>query len=224
MTARAAILVERAQIGAPADIGHRAAANSGSSATLTTTGAILSTDIVVVAVAINDSSSITVSGISDGTNTYSKFTSVANGITDYEIWFKVAPTGVGSGATLTVTFSGAAGGGQNEIAMARITNARASDVSGTGTATGSAASAATGVLGTINEIVIGFAAITAVTATYTTSAGFTNISTDSASVMGGSILDYQIVVNNTSSVTYNPAVSGTSLGRAGAIAVAFKGY
>jgi hypothetical protein len=93
-------------IGTPTSLGSQ----HGTSSTLviTTTAAIVAGVLVVVAISTSATGGAkSVSSVSDGTNTYAKavaFTTSANDTG--ELWYIANAAAVGSGASLTVTFSG----------------------------------------------------------------------------------------------------------------------
>lgn len=205
-------------IGTPVSIGT-VIANSitGAAVALTTTANIVSGDLVVVVIGNSGASASTVSSASDGTNTYVKGKSQINGSgnADGELWYKENAAAVGSGATLTVSFTGSASNGV-AIAAARISGivtASSLDKSAIGPGTGTTTpSASTGALTQATEIVIGV--VVSLDGVPTESANFTTISSISSPNTNAN-LDYGYdIVASTGSVTYQPTVSaahGTGL-------------
>jgi hypothetical protein len=103
-------------IGTPTKI---AAGSSGSSTlNIGTTAAIVAGNLVVVAIASNNSPSSfrTVSSISDGTNTYSKAFSFGSSATGVELWYVANALAVSSGATIAIHLSGSSA--NNAVAVA----------------------------------------------------------------------------------------------------------
>src|SRR5215472_1141512 len=93
---------------------------SGSSLTTTTTDAITSGNLAIIAIGQNNNSVVTITGVSDGTNTYAQAAHQTNASAAFnDIWYKANAAAVASGATITVTYSGANGGGFQHIIAAQ---------------------------------------------------------------------------------------------------------
>lgn len=216
-------------IGTPQSLGTNSLQGNNSSITLTTTNAILAGDLVVVVVALNDTSSPTVSSVSDGTNSYTLAKdSGYQGNTDISIWYKQNAAAVGSGATITATYSAGLGGVSDGagILAARVTGVvLTSSLDQTQSALAASASTVTATTGTLAqaiEIAFGGAVCAGGTFTYSGASGFTNIS-DISAIAGGNgnaALDYNIV-NSTSAISYSPTFNAA--GRICAVVATFKG-
>lgn len=181
--------------------------------TLTTTNAVLAGDTLVVTAAQFESSSITVSSISDGTNSYSKVsaTTTPNG-GEVELWEKLNASAVASGATLTVTYSGSSL--YCIVNAARVSGAVGTlDVSPTGTnGTTGQPSISSGTLAQAQEALFGMTLYyyNGTAMTYTEATGFTTLATAQDTHNGSNSLlmtmSYKLT-NSTSSVTYNPTLT-----------------
>jgi len=215
-------------IGVPASIATTAIWSTAQTVrTLTTTSNIVSGDLVIVAVSYYTGTGASVSTVSDGTNSYSLGVSArgASGTpAAVELWYKSNASAVGSGATITLTFtSGTAGG---NLAAARVTGINTSsplDKTATDVTTTSTPTVTTAALTQTNEIAFGIQGGYNQT-TYTVASGFTNImsSNNTGQVVLG--LDYKVVAS-TSAITYQPTSSGGG-GPAsmGAAVATFKGF
>jgi hypothetical protein len=172
---------------------------------ITTTNAIVSGDLVFVAIGYNNTGGGVVSTVSDGTNTYSKAAGAKTGNGGNEIWYKENASAVGAGASLTVTMTNSTA--RLIIEAARVTGIQTSaslDKAVTGTT-----SAITGVLAQASELVVGTFGGFNVTA-ITESAGFTNLySLQQSTSQVWENIAYKIAAS-TGSVTYQPTITGDS--------------
>lgn len=201
--------------------------------TLTTTAAIPGGSLVVIGIQAQKSSAISISSVSDGTNTYTR--AVGNAwevgtalVTD--LWYKENATAVGSGATITATFSVATDANPSIINAAYVTGTIASsslDKSNSGLTNGATAyaSGTTGTLTQANEVAFGFMGDYTGTSnpTVTEGSGFTNVNTTSqgSGNFFNSRLSYQIVAATTA-LNYQPSTSVNSFGKA--LIATFKGF
>jgi hypothetical protein len=192
-------------IGTPVGIGSlNKDSSSALTAVITTTGNIVSGDLVVIAVSCLLSGSI--SSISDGTNSYALAGTAAasNGSGRVEIWYKGNCTAVSSGASVTVTFSGSTQ--YVSAGIARVPNAKVAPLDKS--ANGTALPVATGVLSFADEVVFGAVGGFNFTGVSPESTGFTTIYTinNAGQVSGNFAYD---AVGATTSVSYNPTVTGS---------------
>ncbi len=209
-------------IGTPQSLGTHVV-TSGTTSVVTTLVNVVSGDLLVAQICISSSTVLSVSSLSDGTNTYAKATGNTSGANyDCELWYKGNASAVSSGASLTATISGSLAGGAPALSLQalRVSGIIAAplDAVNSQVATTSTPTVATGVLAKANEIVVGGAFNDASTAE-TPPAGFTALSTTSQSGYGTS-QDYK-VVNSTGSVTYNPTWGGS--GHCITLVATFKG-
>lgn len=214
----------RTPIGTPVTLGSTQGAGGTNSVTLTTAAAIPAGCLVVVGVYVGFGTSQSISGVSDGTNSYTKAVgNVYDGTTQtvLDIWYKENASAVSSSASLTATFSAASLGGSNVpiINAAYVTGILTSsslDKSSTGTQnSGTAyASGSTTTLAQANEIAFGFMAHYNASATDTEGSGFTNINTTSKGSANWwmSRLSYQ-TVSATTALNYQPSTSVATIGK-----------
>jgi len=184
------------------------------SMTITTTANIVAGDLVVIAINTRNFPTITVSSVSDGTNTYLFLSSVTepNGSHE-EIWYKNNCLAVSSGATITITLS----------AVPFAANAIASSTSGIGTTTpivsltasnnSASATTLTCVAGPFDmgEILSFGATEYGATGAYTESAGFTNLNVNTSGIITTLTLGYAIA-STSNAISFSPSVvSPTSM-------------
>ncbi len=204
-------------LAAPVGIGTNSVAAGASSFTVTTTGAIPAGSTPMVAIMILKSTAISVSSVSDGTNTYvlgRTSTWDINTFVTVEIWYKANASAVGSGATITINLSAATSNGDSIASAFYVTGVLTASPldkvnSGTGVATTTPASGSTGTLTISNEIAIGAVGGYAgggITATWTESTGFTLLSNNVANTRFGLHVGYQIV-SATTALNYQPVAS-----------------
>ena len=193
-------------ISTPTSLGSTIQTRNGlTTVALTTTAAIPAAAAVIVAAGNVTGTAVTVSSISDGTNTYTKAGGgAATASTDAEIWYKTNASAVGSGATITVTFSGALDTNAAYVAAFYVTSLSAVDKA---PAVSSTTSISTGTLAQATELIVGTMCgfLNASSPTYNEASGFTNLA--SLNIAAGNHvsagLGYQLV-SSTNSVTYNP--------------------
>lgn len=197
----------------PVSLGTSTSTGVQSSNQVTTTTGILSGDLVVVVVQINSNAALpTVASVSDGTNSYTKATSIASATVDEEIWYVSGAAAVGSGATLRATWSGSnsGAGAAHAILAARVAGVvptSALDKVATQQTTTASPSVTTAALAQASEIA--FAVAFSSDSTYTQAAGFTAISNTSQS---GNLNQFAYMqVNSTAAITFAPSwASSTS--------------
>lgn len=213
-------------------IGSSSVSTAVSSQTITTTAAINAGDLVVVAIGVVQPSGISVSSVSDGTNTYTKAVSGFNVSTflDTEIWYKANAAAVGSGATITATLSTTTSGSPGVMAAARVTDtvpvSPLDKTNHTEYTSGSLlASGTTGALSQAKEVAFGVAYLYNVGSqtTLTESSGFTNLVayTQGTSPFVAMNFAYQ-VTSATTALNYSPTPSQAVTG-AGSNIATFKG-
>lgn len=205
-------------IGKPTLYASLSTTSAGESAQAVVTNAALAAgNLAVVGVYTNNSNGATVSSITDGTNSYTKAVSTQNGgFTDTEIWYVLNPSGVSSGATMTVALSTASGNISISIYAAQVTgmaNANlALDKTGTGQASStSVVTATTSSLSFPNELAVGVGGAFGTATSYSGASGFTNLvnSTFSGGQIGVSAFDY-LIVNTSAALTYAPTFNTTA--------------
>lgn len=207
-------------IGTPTTLGSNNTGTSAASLTITTTGAIVAGNLVVVAIYVIGTNP-TVTSVSDGTNSYTRANNSLSGTGTGELWYKENASAVGSSASLTVNFGGTIT--TSTIAAAQVSGIASSssyDSAAAAAATGTSTtpSATTGTLAQAEEIVFGVVTVGS-TSTLTESAGFTNLYSlsNGAAVKLG--LGYDIVAATTA-VTYHPTLGSSVIWRA--LATPFK--
>lgn len=98
--------------GTPVKIGsHQSTSGNQSSLSCTTTANILAGDLVLVIWALADSNGRTATGVSDGTNSYNQISNIVGTNNSFNANVAICPNAqaVASGATVTITLSGATG-------------------------------------------------------------------------------------------------------------------
>lgn len=200
-------------IGAPSSIGSvtSAAANT-STIVITTTAAIVVGNLVVVAIQVPSNTLITVSSVSDGTNSYSLAVAKNDSANyDLEIWYKANAAAVSSGASLTATLSGATTGsngyGAEAVQVAGIYPVTPLDQIASQNSTTASPTVTTSALAAPNEIAIGASFQNGGTRTYTEDAGFTNLFNLAPGNTLRAGVGYKLV---TSAPTYAPTFSGSN--------------
>lgn len=195
-------------IGTPQSLGT-GSASSGTTCTVTTGANIVAGDLAVVAVFIAAGSAITVSSISDGTNSYTKAINetAASGDLNTELWYKNGAAAVSSGATITITISGSAAVVAIAAHVSGVLTASSLDQTAVTNAAGTSNTATTGVTTQTPEIVFGAAGsntnnmyngATDGASSYTNLGGKTLASTSFVA------LDY-IIIASLTSVAYTPS-------------------
>lgn len=202
-------------IGTPTSLGSvTSASGNTSSIVITTTAAIAAGNLAVVVIQVPSNTLITVSSVSDGTNSYSLAVAKNDGANfDHEIWYKENASAVASGASITATLSGATTGGNGYGAEAfqvgGIVTSSSLDKTATQNAVTATPSVTTAALSQAIEIAIGASFCDGGTRTYTEASGFTNLFnlTPGTALRVG--VGYQIVAS-TSAITYAPTFSGAN--------------
>lgn len=210
-----------ATIGTPTSLGSATSTTTGiSNFTLTTTADITAGNLVGVLVGlVNFSSTVTVSSISDGTNSYSHNLSATevDSIShfDLEFWSISNAAHVNSGATLTITLSAPASGTlfSGAAVMLQLPGIATSAAYDSAGATNSdfastAATVTTGTLAQSNEIVFGgnFNNVNSAAQVYSEDPAFTNLFDEIGTGNMGINLGYKIV-SSTTPVTHAPTWS-----------------
>lgn len=219
-------------IGTPASLGS-GQSSSSTTVTMTTSADIPAGSLVVVGVSFNKGSSIAVSSVSDGTNSYTLArTSTWNAGPGrvLELWYKQNASAVSSGATITATANTSSSSNLNMICAAYVTGVQTSSsldaVNSTVYSPGTAyASGSTGTLAQANEIAFGLAGgYTAASATVVTEgSGFTQIvERQQGSGSQEFIHLARQIVSATTALNYQPSLSVTAYGAS--IISTFKGY
>lgn len=218
-------------IGPPVSIGTNVGTGGGTTMTITTTQAIPKGALLLVGTIFTKSTTISVSSISDGTNSYSLAKSAgwdATNTENEELWYCANAAAIASGATITITYSATTTGTNPPIAVAAYCTGiatsspldkTASTVYAPGTAFSSGSS---GTLTQGYELIIGFLGFYNAACTITEASGFTQIN-DQDQGSGARFrchMAYQIV-NATTAVNYQPTLSAANFG--GSILASFKG-
>lgn len=204
-------------------IGSSGTASGGTTLTMTTSAAIPAGATVVVAVIYAKSSSITVSSVSDGTNSYTQASTAAWSAGTFvagDFWYCSPCAAVSSSATITATLS-SSNIDPGYLAAAYVRNVKSSPVdksssfqqTGPGTAF---SSGSTGTLTQANEVafgVIGGYTSPAVSTSITEGSGFTTLVTlnNGASTRYFLNFAYQIV-SATTALNYQPTTSANAFG------------
>lgn len=221
-------------IGTPVSLGCVQGTFGTTTTTLTTTAAIPAGSLVVVGIIAGFGTTQTITGVSDGTNTYSAAVTNAWDATSNlvgSIWQKPAAAAVGSSASLTATYSGNTVGSPNvpTVCAAYVTGIIAStplDKTNSGkTLPGTAqASGTTGTLTQANEIAFGYLGGFSSCTSVTEGSGFTTI-TPSPKLQGvannwcGNLAFKTVAA--TTALNYQPT---TSSAFAAAMIATFKGF
>lgn len=215
-------------IGTPTSIGTVVSSNGNpATETITTTAAIVSGNLVVVAFTTASNPLRTITGVSDGTNTYVKAFAIndAGPFFDLEVWYKENAAAVSSSASLTATLSGTAAGsngfGGAAFQVSGIIASSSIDKTATQAAVTASPTATTAALAQANELVVGASYTADSTRTFTEASGYTNL----FNFIGGTTsrigVGYKIVAATTA-VTYNPTLSGSGTNQLGV--ATFKGF
>lgn len=217
------------QVTAPVAIGTGFTAAGNSSITITTSAAIPVGALVCVAVQLNKSSTISVSSISDGTNSYSVAKSVGwdtNTFAEAALWYKENAAAVASSSTITVTLSTTTSGNESQACAFYFPGQQVQTGSldkTAGASTGASAvtgpsSGASAALSQTEEIVVGFFGgygSAASNPSVSNENGFTlitNASHDARMVVHAA---YKFQNNSTTAATYAPTFSTTVNGGCG---------
>jgi len=201
-------------IGTPTSIGTVTSATGNTASIVITTSAnIDATNLVVVFVHIPSDALITVSSVSDGTNTYAKAAAIDNGANfDSEIWYKEGATAVGSGGSITITLSGTTTGnngyGAEAVKVTGIATTSALDKTATQNASTASPSVTTATLSQADEIAFGTSMQGNGLTTYTEAATFTNLFNVTPGAINRAGDGYKIVAATTA-VTYAPTFSAS---------------
>jgi hypothetical protein len=199
--------------GTTATISTPTLVGQGVGLSFTTSHPIVAGNLVVMAASMSGTIGETVTGASDGINSYTpaldEAYSGANAATC--LLYCENAAAVASGATITITESG--GAAACVTVIAQCSGISAFDSSGVGSsnptsAAGSAPSVTTGILSQSNEIVFGVSSVLGGPA-YTESAGFTAIAHENYFSVVDVDLSYRIV-SSTTPVTYSPGWSAGS--------------
>lgn len=218
------------QIMAPIAIGTGFAAAGSSSISITTTAAIPPGSLVCVAIQAIKSTTISVSSVSDGTNSYNVGKSVgwdSNTLIESALWYKENAR-LASGSTVTVSLSAATSNNESQACIFYFPGQQfqsgSLDKSSSGstgaTATTTPSSGASVSLSQTEEVVIGFFGGyggVASNPSVSDEGGFaliTNASHDARMVVHAA---YKFQNNSTSSVTYSPTFNTSVTGGCGVV-------
>lgn len=201
-------------IQAPVSFGSATGGNAvcPTSATFTTSTNIVAGDFLSVFVQYGET--VTTTSVSDGTNNYVLTAHSLGGSSNWlsDVWTVTNAAAVSSGATLTVTWSGAGSGCWGyTIAGSKISSALTAspvDVNIITNVTSFTATPtqATGTLAQTNEVIYGYEIGNGVNGgTYTESTGFTNIFNQVAGRLTSGV-GYVLRPATTSSITYAPTL------------------
>ncbi len=175
--------------------------------TMTTGADIALGNTVVVGIVSGDG--VTVSSVSDGTNTYTKLTSSndSNSTTNIEIWHKLSASAVSSGATITVTFSGNNTAKSVAGVIANRTLAVVGSAANAATGTSATPSVASGASVPLAALVMGVSGNKG-TQTYTTVGGIWT--TEQNVAVGAPIrIVERGITTGAGTVTFNPVLNGS---------------
>lgn len=214
-------------------IGSAGTTAGGTTISMTTTAAIPAGSTVVVAISSAKASTISVSSVSDGTNSYALAAASGWGaatLVGLDFWYVNNANPVSSGATITATFS-STNIDPGYIAAALVLNLQSSPFDKSNftqysSPTTAPSSGATATLTQANEVCFGAATgytSPATSTTLTESSGWTNL----ASINNGTSTRYYIIfgykiVAATTAQNYQPTL-GSAAVSVGGIAT-FKGY
>lgn len=203
-------------LGTPATLGSVTSTANANTAALTASAAIQGGDLIVCFV--SNANLMTVSSVSDGTNSYSQAVSVGNNGANSNVgafWYVASAAAVAS-PTITATFS-ATNTNVKALDCARVAGTTASplDKTNSGTSGAGGAAVATGTLSQATEVIFG--AITT-NNTITASSGFTQLNTATSGAFHADI-EYQVVAS-TSTVTFQAGTGGSG---SGSVVATFKG-
>lgn len=221
-----------APIGTPTSFGAGQSGGIGnvSSYAISTSAAVKAGYLAIVAVTITTNNTQTVLSVSDGTNSYAKAetTGLYGTSTETSLWYKLNAAAVGSGATITVDFTGASGSGTNIAAILTaqvsgiLTSGALDQVKAASTTAADTVTATTSTLGKANEIAFGYsAALNATVPTYSGAPNFTNLSQTTDGGLTRTALDYDTVAATTA-VSFSPAYTAASF-RMGGVVATFEG-
>lgn len=185
--------------GTPVGLGKNVLSTTGASLAVTCNAAIQAGDLVIFALQFFNSG-ITVSSVSDGTNTYTRAvigTNATNAPKDSEIWYKEGAAAVTS-PVITANFT-SNGGGVIAIAARApgVISSASLDVTANGTG-----SISSGTLSQANETLFGVAGGSNGASNDSTD-GWTQLDVDNLGTGQYLTLSYKLV-SSTASVTYNP--------------------
>lgn len=213
-------------IGTPTSFGSASSSPAGTTMTLTTSANIVAGNLSVIIFGLNANNNFTTNTVSDGTNSYTQAAVALNSTnTRVEIWYKENASAVGSGATVTATFSGSTGGangGMGGIQVTGIISASSLDKTATNTASSSPnCTATTATLSQTNEVLFGGGTAIGGPTGYVGATGFTNLILPNVSgvFLAG---DYQKVAATTA-VAFAQVWNASSVRNACAVA-SFKGF
>lgn len=219
-------------IGVPVSLGSSlSTAAVRSSWTLTTVAAIPAGVLVVVGLMVPSTSALTITGVSDGTNTYTQATTDVFEVgtqTTADIWYCLNALPVSSSATITATFSTSTNAQVSQMNAGYVTgivnigalDKVAHNLTNNGTAY---SSTTTGTLTQANEMLFGFQGNYNANVTITEGSGYTPINTNSQG--SGSFFMSRLAYQKVSATTaqnYQPSTSLATFGKC--LLTTFKGY
>lgn len=194
-------------IGTPVSLGTAVPSGFTTTTSVSISAGIQANDLVVVLLGPFDSTTGSVSSVSDGTNTYTQAVgakSAGNGF-GFEIWFSANCSAVSSSTNVTATYSTSV---NMKMAVVRVPGALTvspKDATASNTTASATPSVSTGALAQASEIVFGAVGCNSQSGAYTEATGFTNvINSNTGNLFFGA--GYK-VVSSSSSVTYNPTLT-----------------
>lgn len=201
-----------ASIGTPTSLGSTTnnSANT-SSCTVTTTANITANNFVGFWIVTGQD--VSVSSVSDGTNSYTQATHITWDSSTFvaDFWYKAGASAVSSSASLTATLSGTTSGGWGYACAAAQASGVATssplDTNVNNTTSTSTPSVSTGTLAQANEIIFDWFTQGLTSTSYTESSNFTNLFNLAPSRFNLAV-GYKIV-SSTSSVTASPSWGST---------------
>lgn len=201
-----------AGIGQPISLGTRSISGVTSTCNLTTIANIVAGDLVFVVVQVASNPLRTVASVGDGINTYSVAAAINNGAQfDNEIWYIENALAVGSGATITVTLSGATDNNGCAVEAGRVVGIKSAsslDKIATQSASTASPTVTTAALAQTSEIAIAASYTASAPATFTESAGFTTmVNALAVGNSDGKISTSYRLTSATTAVTYAPTWS-----------------
>jgi hypothetical protein len=168
------------------------------------------------------SSTLSISGISDGTNTYTRAARVGTTSAWFELWYKLGATAVGSSATIAATCATVCTGARASIIGIQVSSVTAIDVS-TGASTCTALT--TAALAQVNDLALGLVGGAAAgSGSYSPPAQYSNLAYSGSGSNPGLAVDTLSNINliNKNGQAYSPSTTVFG-GTTGCILATFKG-
>jgi hypothetical protein len=218
---------EAPPIGTPTVFAGAFTAGSTTSYSVTTTAAITANNLAVVVITSQvPSSTLSISAISDGTNTYTLARRVGTTSAWFEIWYKLNATAVASSATITATCAATcAFSTKAYIAAVQVSNITALDVTTGASTCGTGTVLTTAALAQVNDLAIAFVGSAGgSTSTYSPPTQYSNLVYSGTSIAAAGAVDTLSNINliNKNGQIYTAAM-GSFSGTTGCILAMFKG-